>query len=392
MLLCAATWIGLSAQARAFELSGDFDTAEASATDEMIATQFAPEVVQGVPEADPAPAGNCAACSQCGECGECGCCGCGGGGGGGLLAGLLGGAYSERRPVIAGYGFSGWDNFRGVSDGQFQGNNGFVNGFNVAAPLCERLGLAWQGGMSYGAYDLSGRSFIAPFNQTQQQFFVTTGFFRRADVGSPISGGIVYDWNINNNYGELNNSPTLGQWRGQIAWALGPMNEIGMFGTLRDRGDQKVGAFGVQDYRAISQGNIFWHHKYAAFGGDSWFYVGVPDRHRLAQDPGDFFASGSGGSLGQVIFGTNWLVPVTDYVSVYANGMYMKPSAHPGLQFDTNGNLAIASNQEFWNIAIGVAIYPGGAARSRTVAGRKWMPYLPVANNSTFLVDTNKSI
>jgi hypothetical protein len=73
---------------------------------------------------------------------------------------------------------------------------------------------------------------------------------------------------------------------------------------------------------------------------------------------------------------------------MYADGMYMKPSAHAGSSIGPNGT-AFASAQEFWNVSFGVVFYPDHAARSSTVAGRKWMPYLPVANNSSFMIDTN---
>ncbi len=92
--------------------------------------------------------------------------------------------------------------------------------------------------------------------------------------------------------------------------------------------------------------------------------------------------------MGTFILGTNWLVPISDRLSMYANGMYMKPSAHAGVQ-TTAGGAAYASAQDFWNVAFGFVFYPDHAARSSTVAGRKWMPYLPVANNSSFMIDTN---
>ena len=47
--------------------------------------------------------------------------------------------------------------------------------------------------------------------------------------------------------------------------------------------------------------------------------------------------------------------------------------------------------QEFWNVSMGLAFSPGGNLRSKTIAGRTWMPYLPVANNSNFLVDASKT-
>jgi hypothetical protein len=42
-----------------------------------------------------------------------------------------------------------------------------------------------------------------------------------------------------------------------------------------------------------------------------------------------------------------------------------------------------------YSICCGLTFYPGGNARTRTVAGNCWMPYLPVANNGTFLMDSS---
>jgi hypothetical protein len=80
-------------------------------------------------------------------------------------------------------------------------------------------------------------------------------------------------------------------------------------------------------------------------------------------------------------------VPISDCFSLYANGAYMKPSAHAGI----SPTGASAPAQETWAVSLGVAFYPGRAARSATVAGGQWMPYMPVVNNGTFFVDTTKT-
>jgi hypothetical protein len=194
---------------------------------------------------------------------------------------------------------------------------------------------------------------------------------------------------LTNNFGAFGNSPTLAQFRGQAAWALSDKNEIGLWFTVYDRTAVSAGgALGTPVmYRAIDQGNLFWHHKYASCGVDSWFYVGIPLDRRLQQANNGFPVGGSGGTLGSAIVGTNWTLPVTDRLSAYGNAMYMTPSARAGV----NSSGAAAATQEFWNFSMGLAWYPGRAARSQTVAGRQWMPYMPLANNSNFLVDVNKT-
>ncbi len=57
---------------------------------------------------------------------------------------------------------------------------------------------------------------------------------------------------------------------------------------------------------------------------------------------------------------------------------YAHPSAAAG---------GFAARDSAWNVGVGVMWYFGGGAHSHQLNGEKWMPYMPVANNSTFLVD-----
>ena len=264
--------------------------------------------------------------------------------------------------------FSATDAFRGPPDGAFSGNFGSVTGLNAAAPIVESWGLGWQLGASYGVYDFAGRPSPA-LNQrgAQQQIFVITGFFRRAAEGERLSFGVVHDWMVNNNYGQYALSPTLSQWRGQLEWAMSGINSLGIWATVHDRtyiGDRPDNH---NQFRGINQINLFWHHKYQ-YGGDTWFYVGVPDSKRLA----------GSGLAGSVLLGGSAQVPLTERVSLYAQGVYMPPNASPG----PNG-----SSRDAYNIGVGLAWFPGRNARTRTVNGARWLPYMPLGNNSNFLVD-----
>jgi hypothetical protein len=278
-------------------------------------------------------------------------------------------------PRVALYLFSSIDVWRGLPDGSFPSNFGGAQGINVGAalPWLEELGIGGQLGASYGTYDLDGRFTGSP-HEIQQQTFVTAGLFRRATPRVPIAGGVVYDAMINDSFGEYAVSPYLSQFRGQLAFVANAWNEFGVWGTVRDRGASKT-VGGVQlNFRGIDQLNIFWHHKFGSGGGESWVYAGIPEKDRLDQSPG------LGGSLGTLILGTSMNVPITDSLAVFFDGMYMKPSARPS---------AAASIEDAYNLSAGIMFYPGRTARSATVAGRAWMPYLPVANNGRFMVDTN---
>jgi hypothetical protein len=291
---------------------------------------------------------------------------------------------------IVGSGFTGLDSFRGIANGTYPSNNGAVSGFNLGGALLDSYGIGWQAGMSYGLYNFEGTSSPGShLNASTQQAFVTIGVFRRADEDHRFSWGIVHDWMFTNNFGAFGNSPTLSQFRGQAAWALSAWNQVGVWSAIEDRTvTRSTGALGTPiTYQAIDQANVFWDHQYGAFGATSRFSVGVPLRNRLDQVANGFPVGGYGGTLGGLILSTNWTAPVTDRMSLYANAMYMMPTAHAGVS--TLG--ASAAAQEFWNVSVGLSFSPRGNLRSKTIAGRRLMPYLPVANNSSFLVDASKT-
>lgn len=268
------------------------------------------------------------------------------------------------------YGFSGAASWRGVADGTFQNNNGFVQGLNAGAPLpgWNPLGLAGQVGASYGFYDLVGRtSNFERSSQIQSQAFITAGLYRRATPNVPFSIGVVHDWMLNQNFGVFAQSPWLSQWRGQVGWAVSDRSELGVWAAVNDRGATKYIEGEPAQYQALAQLNGFWHRNWA-FGGDTWIWAGVPEQNRLALP----------GSLGDFTIGGSGTVPLGDRFALYGNFMYMKPSAQAG---------PAASAEYSYNVTFGIAFYPGGYARNRTVSGRAWMPLLPVADNGNFLVD-----
>ena len=51
-----------------------------------------------------------------------------------------------------------------------------------------------------------------------------------------------------------------------------------------------------------------------------------------------------------------------------------------------------ASVEDAYSVTFGFVWYPLGNARTKSVAGNCWMPYLPVANNGSFLVDTQPEV
>jgi hypothetical protein len=317
----------------------------------------APAEKAAAPAQSPCTSGCQAACSE-ESCSSC-CC-------------SMGCDECPCRGIVA---FAGLDSFKGISDGTYPSNFGAVTGLNGAIPVpgLSDYGINWQLGMSYGIYDIDGSASPASASANcQQQVFVTTGFFHKADCDHRLSFGLVYDWMINSEWGSLGIDPTLGQWRGQVEYALSGCNSVGLWATHRDLGSHiNVGtvAPAFVSTRAIDQACLFWHHKFCC-GADSFLWAGIPDRTRIERT--------EGGSLGDWMIGANVQVPLTDTLALYANGSYFRPSASAG------GKAAV---DQGYDVSMGVVWYFGGNAMSHSLNGKCGLPYMNVANNSTFLVD-----
>ncbi len=306
--------------------------------------------------------GGCATCGSCDSCSSCdnGCCD--------LWAGC------ENCPDHTLILFTGFDSWRGFSDGSWVNNNGVNTGFNWGTNIGDS-NVGFQFGSSFGVYDWNGRGFPGAENdEAQTQVFITTGFFKKADGCSNWSAGIVYDWSINNNFGVFSNEPTLGQWRGTLSYAVNACNEFGFWGTLRDRSaiqQTPIAPTGVVSFRSVNQANFFWHHKFEQ-GADSYIWFGFPDDSKLGPLEG---------SLGDFIVGGSVSAPISETLALYGNVAYMSPSAAPGVA---------ASAEDTWNVGFGLAFYPYRNARTHTVSGSCSAPLQNVANNGTFFVDASQ--
>lgn len=280
---------------------------------------------------------------------------------------------SPSRSIVAMVGYDSW---REISDGSWQ-NNGLHVGLNYGTKLgafSDLTGIGFQIGGSVGVFDWSGTDYRLTDNNTAEtQGFLTYGFFRKPNENSRWSAAVVQDWMFNDNFGIFAQNPTLSQIRWQAGYALNASNEIGMWGANRVLGDTRIVAgAGATSWRAVDQLNPFWHHKWGTGGADTVIWVGVADAHRLAGN----------GSLGDYIAGALANVPLSDRVGLYTLVTYMHPSSRPG---------PAGSLEDAWNFTIGVQFYPSRNARSSTVAGRCWLPWLPIANNGLFMVDTNRT-
>jgi hypothetical protein len=90
--------------------------------------------------------------------------------------------------------------------------------------------------------------------------------------------------------------------------------------------------------------------------------------------------TGFADEVGEWVFGALGEVPISPCVSLFGGG------ATCILPSTGGGGLGDEYAEEVWKGTAGVAYYPRGNAMSRTVSGRRWMPLLPMADNSSFVI------
>jgi hypothetical protein len=255
------------------------------------------------------------------------------------------------------------DTFRSLPDGSWGGNMGAYLGLNLAYAFPKAgSGNGVQGGWSYGVYDWDGRG-STDSKSVQQEAFFTLGLFHKAMTDSGVNVGAVYDFSVNSKAGVFGLSPTMQQVRGQIGYLLKKKNEFGLWGTYgTTTSTQSFSGIPVK-FRAISQVNVYWRHIFKN-QGETMLWAGTPYRKGL------MFNSGRPGNY---IIGASFRAPLTSSFSLDGHGMYM--GARSGSGFDESKNYAA-------NVAIALTYSFGGKK-----GGAK--PYLPVANNSNFIADTN---
>ena len=273
--------------------------------------------------------------------------------------------------------FGGADVYKGLGEritninggiGALTSSFGAVTGFNTGFALGDS-NIRGQIGGSYGVYDFEGRLAVQPnARSTEEQFFVTTGIYKRGDMLNDcdaVSWGIVLDafnaasWGVNSQ--EIN----LGQVRAIYGYALNECTEIGVWGTLSTWTDNAAvtvaGAPGViSAIRAQNQGNIYLRKDFG-FGGNVMFYTGIFDSANISD--------------WQV--GMNAVAPLGPSISLYANFNYVIPGAPVG---------PAGAGEEQYNASCGLVYYFGGKSVAPSISGHKGLPLLNVANPGSFLV------
>jgi hypothetical protein len=252
-----------------------------------------------------------------------------------------------------------------LPDGSWAGNNGAFASLNLAIGIPkERYGFGAQVGGSYGLYDWDGRGSNTTGNTSalQQQAFVTVGLFRMTPYCSGFNAGIVYDLMLNKEFGVFGLDPILGQVRGQLGYLIQGGNEIGLWSSIYTQTSHEETSEIPVQFRAISQVNLFWTH-YFKNQAQTTLWVGTPYLKGLMY---------TSGRAGNYIIGASFRAPLSRTLSVIGHGCYMGAHSGPATQEARN----YASN-----VCFGINYSFGGCETER--------PYLPLADNSNFLVDTN---
>lgn len=260
------------------------------------------------------------------------------------------------------------DYFRSLPDGSWAGNSGALASLNLAIGIPkDKYGFGAQLGGSYGLYDWDGRGSTTTENSKalEQQGFITLGFFRMTPHCCGFNAGIVYDLMFNKKFGVFALNPFLGQLRGQLGYLITGGNEVGIWSAVSTQTSHKeTGEIPVR-FRAVSQVNLYWIHYFKNLS-QVMLWAGTPYRRGLMY---------SSGRAGNYIFGASFRAPFTQTWSVIGHGSYMR--SHTGSAFQESSNYA-------FNLNFGVNYSFGGCK-----AGQR--PYLSLANNSNFIVDTNLS-
>jgi len=265
-----------------------------------------------------------------------------------------------------------YDTFRCLPEGSFVDNSGAYLSANFASPVpfLSDYGLGMQLGGSYGIYDWSGRASnpIGNPKTIQQQGFLTTGFFRTTEYCSGLNVGVVYDWMFNQRFGVFAVNPTFSQVRFKVGYLFDSTDEFGFWGTTYATSKKLTTDDIPLKFRAISQINLFWQH-YFCTGAQSMIWAGLPYTKGLM-----YQGNGRRGRAGNFIIGANFNAPLNECWSVNGHAVYLRPHSATG----------ISESKDYGsNVSIGLT-YSFGCMKA--CASR---PYLPIADNSNFLADTN---
>lgn len=254
--------------------------------------------------------------------------------------------------------FAGLDGARQPADLGINPNFGYRLAVNWGLPLWEDLGIGLQVGTALNQSQSALRLTRFLDGTTERtQSFTSIGLFQRTAWG--LNYGFVYDFRIEDYYADIH----VGQWRWQAGVDVGRNDEIGVWGTVADRG-QNTSYLGVPfTLQPINQWYVFWRHVWPN-EITTRVWAGIAEEHgrfNLLVFPPERAVKHPFG------FGGEFFVPLTPYLALYGQGQCLMPA--------DSGVLSAT---------IGLAFFPGTARES---SRSRFSPLLPLGNNSTFALD-----
>lgn len=252
---------------------------------------------------------------------------------------------------------AGAQGFKGPLNGGMDGSFGFLYGLNWGAPvaLARNSGIGAQIGFNASHANLYEASYT---DHTRDQWFFTTGLFRRVDWG--WQGGVVFDHMSDQWYYDIKAS----QIRGELSWKFKTQGEFGFWFTSSGHTSNVRGSVMLpgestptaidEDFRPQNLYAFFYRTPLDICGGEM----------RLS-------AGWSGDEKG--LLGADLNIPISQHWAVESNFLFLLPDA----QGDTTRN-----QHETWNIGLNLVWYPRAHAGS---AGKSYYrPLFNVADNGTF--------
>ncbi len=237
------------------------------------------------------------------------------------------------------------------------GSFGFNIGLNWGAPfwVMPYSGVGMQFGVRGIFSDLSGASFTT---ERRNQFFLTTGLFRRTDWG--LQGGVVFDYMRDDWYSGVD----LNQLRGELSWVFPCWHEWGFWFSASDHNDQSISPIdqGIDAWDPTDLYAFFYRRRFhAQIEGEGRFFAGFTQR-------------------GDGLIGVDAIRDLTDWSSFEVSFTYLIPDEPRG---------AGASENEGWNVFMGIVWYPPCHARD-IGCGDDYRPLFRVADNGSFMVDRSR--
>jgi len=229
---------------------------------------------------------------------------------------------------------------KGPRSGEYgvQGSFGFQEGVNWGAPvwLLPNMGI----GMQYGFQAM--QSNFSDF-EDREQYFLTSGVFRRVDCG--LQMGVVMDYLRD----EWVTNVDIVQIRGELSWVYPCRHEWGF--TFATNAQADLGWYSEDTY------TFFYRRRFDECGGGE----------------GRLFGGWTGTSDG--LLGGDIHLPISDRWALDAAFTYLIPGEN---------DVQRVGLEEVWNVGINLVWYP--RCNARTAKANCYQPLLPVADNGSMML------